>query len=162
MKTRLDRFKEKYEVDESTGCWIWNGATQSKGYSQFWDGEGSVGGHVWSHLHFIGPIPDGMIVNHKCHDWADPPCEEVMCIHRRCVNPDHIEAVPPRENIMSKGSRSPSKVNSEKTHCIHGHELSGRNLMVKNGKRQCRECQYAAQRRWQARNKKPEASPSVT
>jgi hypothetical protein len=150
MTTTLDRFEAKYAVDPITGCWMWTASLQSRGYSAF----GRSTGHKWSYTHFVGPVPDGYQVNHKCHDWCVPKCDlGNKCPHRRCVNPEHLAAVPPIDNVMSPGSMSLAKLNSEKTHCQHGHELSGYNLMLKNGKRQCRECQRAAQRRWSARQR---------
>jgi hypothetical protein len=77
----IDRFREKTEVNDR-GCWIWTGATVDGGYGQFSlgrDGYASVvqQAHRWSYEHFVGAIPDGMCVLHRC----DTPA---------CVNPEHL------------------------------------------------------------------------
>jgi hypothetical protein len=95
------RFRAKY-VELDNGCWYWTGAQQSRGY-------GSMGmgprGHLRTHLAhrlahhwFIGPIPEGMTVDHLCHN-ADKTCPGgPNCPHRRCVNQAHLEAVTRQEN----------------------------------------------------------------
>jgi len=47
----------------------------------------------------VGPIPDGLVLDHLCHT-RDPDCaDNANCPHRRCVNPAHLEPVTRRENI---------------------------------------------------------------
>lgn len=85
------------------------------------------GKHHYAHRlmyeHFIGPIPDGLTIDH-------------LCRNRGCVNPAHMEAVSGRENTR-RGVRA-------KTHCKHGHPLSEPNarIVVRYGvvRRECREC----------------------
>lgn len=77
----VDRFHQKYEIDES-GCWLWTGGTRtnSKGvpYPRHWTDSGkSTGAHRFSFELVHGSIPKFMYVCHKC----DTPL---------CVNPDHL------------------------------------------------------------------------
>jgi hypothetical protein len=63
---RLER-----DSDKSGDCWVWMGGRDTNGY-------GTVGGHrTWDRVHrvayrlYVGPIPDGMFVCHRCDN---PPC----------------------------------------------------------------------------------------
>lgn len=71
-----------------------------------------------------GPIPEGMVVHHKCYN-------------RACYNIDHLELRTQRDNILD-GS-SPSAVNARKEVCVRGHDLS-RAYVSPRGRRKCREC----------------------
>ncbi|MGH3029279.1 MAG: HNH endonuclease signature motif containing protein [Gaiellaceae bacterium] len=118
---------------DAAGCWVWIGCTHPKGYGHFWSG-GRVGGaHRWAYEYFVGPIPEGLTIDH-------------LCRNRRCVNPVHLEAVSNRENIRREEAganlrrESPDQL-APPTHCKRGHPLSGNNLYVRpNGSRHCRAC----------------------
>lgn len=45
-KSILDRFEAKVMVDPNSGCWLWTGAIQSKGYGIMW-----LEGKTWSLAH---------------------------------------------------------------------------------------------------------------
>lgn len=70
-----DRFWPR--VDKSGGddaCWIWNGARKESGHGVLGAGargEGVVRAHRVSWEIANGPIPDGLVVCHKCDN---PPC----------------------------------------------------------------------------------------
>lgn len=98
------RFLRKVEVLPN-GCWEWNATTTRKGYGLFHDGK-MVAAHVWSFKHFVGPIPDGLQLDHLCHT-DDPSClGGDGCRHRRCVNPAHLEPVTARGNSLRGTRRS--------------------------------------------------------
>lgn len=131
----LDRFREKYVVDSATGCFVWQGAINSRGYGSFGYGGKSVLAHRWAWEHVRGErIPDGLQIDH-------------FCARRRCVNTAHMRVVTCRENTLAEHSDSPAGVNARRTHCIRGHLLEGANLIrKKDGHRECRECRRAYDR----------------
>jgi hypothetical protein len=128
MRTPLERFEDMRAIEEN-GCWPWLGARLPRGYGQFFDGRSVVRAHRWSYEHFRGPIPAGLVLDHRCRNTA-------------CVNPYHVEPVTQRENVLR--GRAPAALQAQRTHCIHGHALEGEALYVKpNGARQCRICRRA-------------------
>jgi len=129
-------------VDIGPGCWEWTRGTNGVGYGRVsWGGRYEYV-HRILYQHFVGPIPDGLELDH-------------LCRNRLCANPEHLEAVTSTENkrrgIAGKlaGARQRAK-----THCPSGHPYSGENLYECRGERICRECNRAAARRYQARKRK--------
>jgi hypothetical protein len=132
------RFMDRIGVVGNAVCWKWQGFVAPNGYGQLWTGSRKNGSgktvlaHRWSYEHFIGPIPDGMVLDHTCR-------------MRDCVNPAHLEPVTNRENLM-RGATLAAR-NSQKTHCYRGHEFTADNTYVRPaGDRACRICQLATKR----------------
>lgn len=101
MEPRQRKFWAKVQRGDPSDCWPWTGLLQSNGYGQF--GMGAAKGtrltHRIAYQYLIGPIPDGLVLDHTCHT-ADPQCvDNDECPHRRCCNPAHLEPVTRRENI---------------------------------------------------------------
>lgn len=117
-------------------CWTWTGALNSRGYGCVGiDGKSQLIHRVAYQL-LVGPIPAGLQIDH-------------LCQNKRCCNPAHLEPVTGKVNCERTAA-------ARKTMCIHGHPLSGGNLIIKRrpgGRaiRNCRTCQYEAQRRSYAR-----------
>lgn len=128
---RLARIEEKSIPEPNTGCILFTGKAQDKfGYPQMhFRGKTKYVFHVA--LHVIKGIPWGAFSIHFPFDHK--------CNNRQCINVDHIEQKTQRDNIVR--GNSPSAINSRKTHCISGHELSGENLTgrIRRG-RECRIC----------------------
>lgn len=82
-KSVLERFNEGYKVDESTGCWICNATSR---YPAMRVGKESIPRHRIAYELFVGPVPDGLCVLHKC----DNP---------RCINPDHLFIGTQKDNM---------------------------------------------------------------
>lgn len=130
------KFSAQLVVDES-GCWRWTGPRTRKGY-----GIGYIPGtperpvhRITYHL-LVGPIPQGMEVDHLCRVTD-------------CCNPSHLEAVTPQEN-RRRALNAPER----RTHCPQGHPYAGANLYTyADGRRACRACLREAGRRYQERQK---------
>ena len=120
-------------------CWIWGGGTQGNGYGRIHHDGRRVLVHRYAYERFIGQIPEGFDVDHTCHNDSD--CTGGECSHRRCVNPKHLEAVPPVVN------RSRSHLHhANRTHCPAGHAYTLENTIIRTKSdtgrpfRSCREC----------------------
>ena len=122
-----------------SGCWIWQMRIDPRGYGRISVGSRSRRVHRVAYEEFVGPIQEGLVVDHTCHN-QDPGCPGgVGCLHRRCINPDHLEATTDKENILA--GRSPSALHAAKTHCPRGHPYDEENTYVDPlGRRHCREC----------------------
>lgn len=106
------------------GCWESDGGHSAAGYTMFrWGGTQEYGHRVMYEL-MVGPIPDGMELDH-------------LCRNRGCARPDHLEAVTHAEN-MARGAAA------MRTHCPHGHAYTPENTYIvqATGGRQCKRCSY--------------------
>lgn len=132
------RFRESYTVTDS-GCWQWTGWLESNGYARFTIGQKRTGAHRWAYERFVGSIPPGMAIDH-------------LCRNRACVNPDHLEPVTTRANLLR--GETLAAANAAKTHCKHGHKFTPENTVRDGaGNRQCRECRNRRAREYQARKR---------
>lgn len=112
--------------EPNSGCWLWTGADNDTGYCQVWyNGKRRyvhrIAWEVWR-----GAIPDRMSIDHLCNT-------------PRCINPDHLSVATQRENVL-RSTTGVSAINARKKTCKRSHALSGDNLLIVNGTRQCRRC----------------------
>jgi hypothetical protein len=134
-------------------CWPWQGMIGKTGsYGVLTVARRKIYAHRVAYELLVGPIPDGLTLDHLCHT-RDTTCPGgKACVHRRCVNPAHLEPVSGRINRLR--GRSMPALNAAKTHCKHGHPFDAANTYVdKHGHRDCRTCITDAQRRYNARKK---------
>jgi hypothetical protein len=100
------------KVNTAGDCWLWTGGTDRDGYGRFQARRPGrwvyVRAHRWAYETRYGPIPGGLTLDHTCHT-TDPGCAGgPACPHRRCVRPDHLEAVTFAENRRRAHNRRPN------------------------------------------------------
>lgn len=137
---RIDDPKAKLLARTVAGpnaCLIWTGAKTDQGYGHITvNGERCYTHRLSYELH-VGPIPDGMHLDH-------------LCRVRACCNPHHLEPVSPGENTR-RGEPA------NRTHCPAGHAYDKANTRIrkrldkKSGApittRECRACGAERNRR---------------
>lgn len=126
-------------LDRTSGCWLGRASTLGYTTGPF---QGERYGHRFAYTRLVGPIPEGLELDH-------------LCRNRACVNPAHLEPVTHHQNVM----RSPvavAAINARKTHCKHGHSLADAYREVaSNGRihRHCRPCAVASSQRTTVRRR---------
>lgn len=138
------------KVKKTESCWLWTDAPGSHGYGVFgFDGSQQLA-HRVSYQWENGLIPDGLHIDHTCHN-EDASCPGgKRCKHRLCVRPSHLEPVTPGENSR-RGQGG--KINGSKTHCPHDHEYTPENTRIKQGRRYCKTCLSKQAKEYKSRKK---------
>ena len=123
----IERFWRHVEPEPMSGCWLWAGCINNMGYGQFSsDAIGTLTSpHRFAYEHYVGPIPAGKVLDHLCRT-------------PRCANPQHLEPVTQRENIL-RGAH-PTAVAVRTNRCHRGHDLNDAYIFPSSGKRRCRLC----------------------
>jgi len=113
------------------GCWLWPG-TGGGGYGKI----NGMGALRWAYETFIGEIPNGMFVCHRCDVIG-------------CVNPDHLFLGTNGDNAsdMHRKRRGGYAIRDK---CKHGHPFTPENTYTYRGARCCRACNRAAAMRSKA------------
>lgn len=75
-----------YTIDPDSGCWVWHSTKKEGGYGIIRRHGRVIPAHRYVYELHRGPIPDGLVIDHLCRNPS-------------CVNPDHLEPVPLRENV---------------------------------------------------------------
>jgi hypothetical protein len=140
----LDRLMARYRMDEATGCWVWQGRVAADGYALVTIGTQHWRGHQASHTVFKGPVPPGLQIDHLCHNRDTACAGGETCLHRRCVNPEHLEAVTGRTNTL-RSVNTIAGINARRTECKWGHPFDDINTYLRTDSRgrvhrQCKAC----------------------
>ena len=119
-------------------CWLWQDAIQRNRngllYGKFRAYGKNFLAHRFSYELRFGTIPKSLTIDHTCRNTL-------------CMNPNHMEPVPNKINILR--GISPPALNAQKTHCPKGHPYSEENTYSwpRSHSRQCRICRKEAQKR---------------
>lgn len=142
-------FWVKVEIT-SNGCWLWTGSINRQGYGQ-WHGKDCLSYLAHRHLFLVLVGPTDLSLDHLCHTRAIDTCPGgAPCLHRRCVNPAHLEAVELTESV-SRGL-GPSALHARQEECVNGHPFDAANTYrPKRGGRQCRACRANRERERQGK-----------
>lgn len=98
---RILRLLDMTEITND-GCWLWRGCKTPGGYGHSsLNGKATVAHRVAYQL-IVGPIPEGMDLDH-------------LCRNRACVNPAHLDPVTRRQNLV-RGVKARG--------CVNGHQYS--------------------------------------
>ena len=121
---------ENIFINPISGCRDFIGPRITAGYGDVRYNSKHYSAHRLSYSIFIGPIPNGFDLHHRCEN-------------RACVNPQHLTPLSRSGHVAEHPLPAIMAALASKTHCLRGHELAGNNLlptMLKHGRRSCRIC----------------------
>jgi hypothetical protein len=122
----LDRCQD----DAITGCWLW----PSTSYGRVRHGGKVLPVHRLVYELMIGPIPDGLEIDH-------------LCSTPQCCNPMHLEPVTHAENIR-RGTRHLAQERCS----VCGEKLQ--DLPGQGGRKRCLSCKRRRAREWAQKQKR--------
>lgn len=119
-------------------CWIYTGNTTPEGYGHISYENRVQPVHRLAYESAVGPIPDELHLDH-------------LCRRPSCFNPQHLEPVTCRENLL-RGDTAAARL-SNRTHCDNGHPFDDDNTLIRadGGGRKCRRCHADYMRAYRAR-----------
>lgn len=139
-----ERVSEGAIPEPNTGCWLWTRSTGERGYAR-----SSYRGRPRRIARALLGLPE------MTRGTATGPflmaCH--VCDTPQCVNEAHLFIGTMRENALDALNKGRLRYGTlgRDPHCIHGHPLTGDNARMQCGKRVCRTCRAAKDRRRRAR-----------
>lgn len=138
----MARFDSKWTPEPFSGCWLWTGHLNARGYGGIWiDGLNRLA-HRVAWLIYRGELPADKQMCHHC----DTPS---------CVNPSHLFPGSASDNLRDSMAKGRRRV-STRLVCERGHVVAGANLYIKpNGFSDCVACRREAGIRFKRRKNGP-------
>lgn len=148
---RLGLYASDRIAIQEIGCWRWTGTVNGQGYGVTKaPGIKRTSAHRYVYEQLRGEIPADLVIDHQCHN-KDPNCAGGdTCLHRRCVNPHHLEVV--TQGVNSTRGMGNGALNLRKESCPEGHPYE---YMDGRGWRKCRTCRVEEKRLKRAGSKAP-------
>lgn len=141
-KLLAHRLLSKIRPDLQTGCWVWQGAPNPKGYGVLWVNRRNQMAHRVVYEFYKGMIPSGMQLDH-------------LCRNRICANPWHLDPVTSQVNLLR--GETIAALRAGQTACIWGHPFDVENTypcaVRGHTYRACRRCKTVKARIYNARKK---------
>lgn len=135
----LDALPVEPSVDIKKDCWLFTGRIEKSGYGR----KGGVSAHRLSYQTFVGKIPKGKFVLHKCDV-------------RNCINPNHLYLGTSKDNMrdcLERGRHPRLNRNS----CGRGHPYTKDTIQYKYSRgqkyRYCKECEYIKRKQRQEKKR---------
>lgn len=134
------------QYDPFGGCWLWDSGVTKNDWLEYPiftlrpGKQQRVNRFMYEHVH--GLIPKGLIVRHTC--------DVTMC-----VNPAHLILGTHKDNAADREARHRGRRDTQpkRTHCAHGHEISGDNVKMLGRYPDCRTCHVNRNREYRARQR---------
>lgn len=127
--------------EPNTGCWLWLGSTNARGYAHLKYQKVQHRANRFSWTAYNGPIANKLHVLHRCDN-------------RLCVNPDHLFLGTNQDNVDDRVSKGRSgRSNALKTNCPVGHEYTKENtyLQKPHNTRSCKICRSIKVKQYNAK-----------
>ena len=113
-------------------CWDWPGHISREGYGRIWNKKKRRPEYAHRVIYrlMVGPIPLGMELDH-------------LCRNRRCFNPNHMQPVTHRENVLR--GEGPAAEAARRIKCRCGRKYD---RLTKEGWRICSHCRRIKMIAW--------------